>query len=167
MPRDADYWIERLELAEHPEGGYFRQVYKSREQVSGDCLSGRYGGPRSLSSCIYYLLKGSQFSALHRLKSDEIWHFHAGSPLTLFVIDRDGVLTRRKLGTDPDGGEAFHGVIKAGGWFGATVDDPRSYSLVGCTVAPGFEYDDFELGGRDELLRRYPLHADVIERLTH
>lgn len=73
----------------------------------------------------------------------------------------------KEFGIDPDGGEAFHGVIKAGGWFGATVDDPRSYSLVGCTVAPGFEYDDFELGGRDELLRRYPLHADVIERLTH
>lgn len=164
--RDADYWVERLELAEHPEGGYFRRTYRSKEEISRDCLPSRFSGPRPLSTSIYFLLKGSQFSALHRIKSDELWHFYTGSSLTIHVIDPAGSLTRLKLGNDLEKGEAFQGLVVADCWFGATVDDPASYSLVGCTVAPGFDFEDFELGSRKALIDQHPQHRPVIERLT-
>ena len=166
MVKDAGYWIEKLGLAEHPEGGYFRRIYRSRELIHKDCLPERYGGERSLSTAIVYLLKGSQFSALHRIKSDEVWHFYAGSSLTLYIIDGVGSLGQKKLGRDPDKGESFQELMEAGCWFGATVDDPDSYSLVGCTVAPGFEFDDFELGDRQTLTDLYPQHQLLIARLT-
>lgn len=164
--KDADYWIEKLELADHPEGGYFRRLHQSKEEISRDCLPPRFPGPRALSTSIIYLLKGSQFSALHRIKSDEIWHFYTGSSLTLYVIDPAGRLARMKLGNNPEKGEAFQRLVEAGCWFGATVDDPVSYSLMGCTVAPGFDFEDFELGSRKTLTDRYPRHRSVIERLT-
>jgi uncharacterized protein len=166
MVKDGDYWIEKLVLAEHQEGGYFRRVHRSMELVGESCLPERYKGPRVFSTSIYYLLKGDQFSALHRIKSDEIWHFYAGSGLTIYVIDAAAELSELKLGRDPEKGEEFQRVVEAGCWFGAVGNDPRSYSLVGCTVAPGFEFDDFELGERKDLMARYPRHRSVIERLT-
>jgi len=166
MVKDGDYWIEKLGLAEHPEGGYFRRVYRSIEPVGESCLPERYKGPRVFSTSIYYLLKGNQFSALHRIKSDEIWHFYAGSGLTIYVIDAAGELWELKIGRDLERGEEFQRVVEAGCWFGAARNDPRSYSLVGCTVAPGFEFEDFELGDRKELMARYPRHRSVIEKLT-
>lgn len=119
-----------------------------------------------MATAIYFLLPGDQFSALHRLRSDEVWHFYAGSSLTLHIIDPQGCLTQKKLGTNPDKGESFQVVVEAGCWFGATVDDPQGYALVGCTVAPGFEFEDFELGNRQQLLEQYPQHRELIERLT-
>jgi hypothetical protein len=166
LVRDADYWIERLGLAEHPEGGYFRRTYRSNEEISLDGLPSRFSGPRAFSTSIYFLLKGGQFSALHRIKSDELWHFYAGSSLTIHAIDQVGGLTRMKLGSDLENGEAFQRLVAARCWFGATVDDPASYSLVGCTVAPGFDFQDFELGNRKALTDQYPQHRSVIERLT-
>lgn len=166
MARDAAYWIESLKLARHPEGGYFRRTYEACDVIEKDHLPERFRGPRRLSTAIIYLLPGHEVSRFHRLKGDEIWHFYAGCTLTLYVIDPAGSLRHMRLGANWEQGEAFQGVIPSGCWFGAVVDDPASYSLVGCTVSPGFEYEDFELGGRDRLLASYPEHRWIIEKLT-
>jgi uncharacterized protein len=166
MERNAGFWIEKLGLVEHPEGGYFCETYRSSEQIALDCLPARFTGARLVSTAIYYLLRGSQYSALHRLRADELWHHYTGSSLTLFLIDPPGKLSELRLGPDLSRGERFQVIVPARHWFGATVDDPDSFSLVGCTVAPGFSPEDFELGRRGALLERYPQHAALIERLT-
>ncbi|MCS6949397.1 MAG: cupin domain-containing protein [bacterium] len=165
MNAEAQYWISVLGLQPHPEGGYYRETYRSEQRLMGCCLHG-HEGPRVAATAIYFLLPGGEFSALHRLRSDEMWHFYTGSSLTLHIIDDEGNLSQVKLGTNPQKGESFQAVVRAGCWFGATVDDPEGYALVGCTVAPGFEFEDFELGDRQQLLERYPQHRDLIERLT-
>ena len=166
MEPNADFWIEKLGLVEHPEGGYFCETYRSSEQIARDGLPSRFTGTRLVSTAIYYLLRGNQCSALHRLRADELWHHYAGSSLTLFLIDPSGDFSELRLGPDVSRGGHFQVVVPAGCWFGATVDDPDSFSLVGCTVAPGFSPEDFELGKRDVLLAQYPQHAAVIERLA-
>lgn len=166
MSRDATYWIESLQLARHPEGGYFKRTYEAREGIDKEHLPERFRGHRLFSTAIYYLLPGHEVSCFHRLKADEIWHFYTGSALTLYVIDHSGALLQRKLGTDHERGEVFQAPVHGGCWFGAVVDDPASYSLVGCTVSPGFDYEDFELGDRKSLLASYPEHRWIIERLT-
>ncbi len=165
MNAKAQYWIEHLQLQPHPEGGYYRETYRAEGRLLGCCLH-EHEGPRQLATAIYFLLAGDQFSALHRLRSDEMWHFYAGSPLTLHIIQPDGQLVQVRLGNNPANGESFQAVVKAGCWFGATVDDPEGYALVGCTVAPGFEFEDFELGDRQRLIEQYPQHREIIERLT-
>ena len=166
MRRDAWYWIEKLRLCQHPEGGWYARTFQSDEILDRNSLPERYPGARLVYTVIYYLLKGSEFSAFHRIKSDEVWHFYAGSGLTLYVIDKAGALHEEKLGSDPQRGESFQALVKAGCWFAARVDDPASYTLVGCTVAPGFEYEDFELAERSRLTEEYPQHKEIIERLT-
>ncbi len=158
----AEHWVKKLSLEEHPEGGYFRQTYKSDMQFT---LPG-YDGPRSAGTAIYYLLKSGQLSAFHRLKSDEVWHFYTGSALALHLIDTGGRLGRVLLGNDFSRGQAFQAVVRAGTWFATSVVRQRSYSLVGCTVAPGFEYRDWELGDRETLVREYPAHRKTIEKYT-
>ena len=153
-------WIRRLDLLPHPEGGYYCESYRSAETIAAA------GGTRALSTAIYFLLPGDQVSALHRIRSDEVWHFYAGSALTLFVIHRDGRLEQARLGPDATAGEAFQAFVPAGAWYGAVVDDPTSYALVGGTVAPGFDFADFELGERVALTREFPQHRVLIERLT-
>ena len=164
--KDARYWVQRLALNEHPEGGHFREVYRSHERIGAASLPSRYDGARSFSTSIYFLLQGGEVSRLHRLKSDELWHFYAGSPLTIHVLSEQGDYSTVVLGSDPERGEEFQAVVKAGWWFGATVNDSASYSLVGCTVAPGFDYQDFELADREELARAFPQHRQMIVRLT-
>lgn len=165
MNPKARFWIEKLQLQPHPEGGYYRETYRAEQRVLSCCLH-EHEGPRPIATAIYFLLPGDQFSALHRLRSDEMWHFYTGSPLTIYMIDPQGALSQVRLGANPENGERFQAVIKAVCWFGATVDDPEGYALVGCTVSPGFEYEDFELGNRQSLLERYPQHREIIERLT-
>ncbi|HEY3265457.1 MAG TPA: cupin domain-containing protein [Armatimonadota bacterium] len=166
MERTAEYWIERLNLERHPEGGYFRETYRAAETISEEALPERYAGPRSFSTLIYFLLAGDDFSAFHRLKSDEMWHFHAGVGLTVSLIHTDGRVEAIRMGPDPDDGQTFQAVIPAGCWFGAALDEPDAYALVGCTVAPGFDFADFELAEPDRLLKEFPDSEELIRRLT-
>jgi predicted cupin superfamily sugar epimerase len=158
--------VERLNLARHPEGGWYRETYRSAESIPADAVPDRFNGDRSVSTAIYFLLEKGDVSHLHRIKSDELWHFYSGAPLTLHLISQDGIYSKIVLGSGPAHGETFQAVVPAGYWFGAEVTGSGDYSLVGCTVAPGFDFADFEMGDRDELLQRYPEHAEVISLLT-
>lgn len=157
-------WIERLRLQRHPEGGWFRETYRATERLPRAALPARFDGDRAVATMIYYLLEGADYSAWHRIRQDEGWHYYAGSPLTLHLIDPAGRYSIRRLGLDADAEP--QGLAPAGWLFAATVDDPAGYTLVGCTVAPGFEFADFDLPPREQLLRQYPEHRAVIERLT-
>ncbi len=163
--RDAAYWINHLDLKPHPEGGHFKEVYRSAAAVSGEALKG-YDGPRNLGTSIYFLLQDEEFSALHRIKQDELWHFFAGSTLTVHVIDAAGRYSPISMGSDPEAGECLQALVPGGSLFGASVDGTQGYALVGCTCVPGFDFADFEMPGRDELIRRYPQHRELIDRLT-
>ncbi len=159
-------WIHHLELIPHPEGGYFRESYRATESISPDALPERYNQPRHLSTAIFFLLISGHFSAFHRVQSDELWHFHDGSPLTLHLLDPDGRLRRLHLGLQPHLGQLPQQTIPAGTWFAASVDDPDTFTLVGCTVAPGFDFADFQLADRRSLCADFPQHADLIIKLT-
>ena len=163
----AEYWIDRLRLAPHPEGGYFRETYRASEGVGRKQLPPRFRGARSFSTAIYFLLVGEQVSVLHRLAADELWHYYTGtSALAFQVLAADGVLTELQLGLDPDCGALPQAVIPAGRWFGAVVRDRSGFALVGCTVAPGFDSADFEVGERQDLVGRFPQHEGIITLLT-
>jgi predicted cupin superfamily sugar epimerase len=165
---DAERWIARLGLAPHPEGGWFRETYRAAEVIDRDALPARFGGARSVSTAVYFLITRDAFSALHRIRSDELWHFYAGDPVTVTLLDAAGrgSLTTVRLSRDPAHDALPQVVIPAGAWFGAEVAAPGTFALVGCTVAPGFDFADFELGRRAELVARYPAHRAAIERLT-
>lgn len=134
----------------------------------GGGAAGALPGPRSFATSIYFLLRAGEFSALHRIASDELWHFYDGDPLEVETIHPDGRHETLHLGRNADRGELFQAVVPAGCWFGAVGALPSrvGYSLVGCTVAPGFDFQDFELGRRAELIRAFPGHRTLIERLT-
>jgi hypothetical protein len=167
QPTTAAYWIKKLQMLPHPEGGYYAETYRSSETIKADSLPKRYNGDRTFSTAIYFLVEGGQFSALHRIASDELWHFYTGSSLLVYVIDPQGHLQMIRLGNNPEAGEVFQAVVKAGCWFGSKVEDPTGYALVGCTVAPGFDFADFELATRTELVNLYPQHGHIIESLTN
>ena len=158
--------ISSLQLLPHPEGGWYRETYRAGETIPADDLPERFEGERSLATSIYFLLTSDTFSALHRIKSDEQWHFYSGSCLTIHVIHPDGNYEQIRLGSKLDEGESFQTVVPHGRWFGATVDTPDSYALVGCSVAPGFDFADFEMGTRDDLITQFPKHEEIITRLT-
>lgn len=165
--QDAQYWVEHLQLTAHPEGGYFREIYRSSELITASALPARYEGDHAFTTSIYFLLTDAQFSAFHRLKSDEIWHFYGGTSLTLYIINPDGELKQIQLGNRFENGEHFQVIVEANQWFAAKVNQPNSYALVGCTVAPGFDFSDFELANRKELISQYPHHQKLITQLTH
>ena len=163
MRTTAEHLIERLFLARHPEGGWFRETYRSHEQRED--LPSHISRSRCICTAIYFLLEHGEFSALHRIKSDELWHHYAGSGLLIHVIDPGGEYRQLRLGKDIEAGEQFQAVVPAGSWFGA---EPKGegYSLVGCTVAPGFDFADLELADRGRLCVLYPQHRSLIDRLT-
>lgn len=158
--------IQELDLQAHPEGGYFKETYRSSEKIGKESLAGTYSGDRNVATCIYFLLDSDSFSALHRIKQDEIWHFYEGSSLEIHEIDLEGNYSCTQVGIDFQKGERPQYVVPAGHWFGATVLEKDSYSLVGCTVAPGFDFDDFEMAERSQLLQQFPQHETIIKRLT-
>jgi predicted cupin superfamily sugar epimerase len=156
--------ITRLKLSRHPEGGWYRESYRATGIVAANLLPQRFEGDRAFSTAIYFLLERGDISALHRIKSDELWHFYSGAALTVHVITPEGDYYPLKIGSDLAAGESFQAVVPANCWFGAEPEG--EYSLVGCTVAPGFDFADFEMGTREQLLRRFPAHASVILSLT-
>lgn len=164
--KDAMYWVKRLRLEPHPEGGYFRQTYRSEVTITREALSAGFGGDRAASTAIYFLLAGKNFSAFHRLRSDEMWHFYIGAPVSVHVIDASGKYSSIILGNDPEAGQVLQAVVPAGCWFASHVADWESFALVGCTVAPGFDFADFEMGKREALVAEYPQHRDLIRKLT-
>jgi predicted cupin superfamily sugar epimerase len=164
--KTARYWIEKLQLEAHPEGGYFRQTYRSDVMIAREALPAGFAGARAASTAIYFLLEGENFSAFHRLRSDEVWHFYAGDPLVVHVISPQGSYSSILLGCELEAGQVLQAVVLAGYWFASHVADWSSFAVVGCTVAPGFDFEDFEMGEREELVARYPQHRVLIEGLT-
>jgi uncharacterized protein len=167
MRPDASYWLEKLQLTRHVEGGAFREVYRSELILPRKSLPLFFQGDRNASTHIYFLLTAGQFSAFHRIAGDELWHFYFGDPLLVYEIGHNGRLTIHRLGNDPEKGESFQTVIKAGSWFASAPAPDSEYALVGCTVAPGFDFADFELASQETLAGQYPEHAEIIRRLTH
>jgi uncharacterized protein len=156
--------VERLALAPHPEGGYYRETYRAAGEIPGEALRGSgHKGPRRFSTAIYYLLPPGGVSRLHRMRSDEIFHFYLGGPMTLVKLGPGGQSETVMLGPDLAAGQSVQHKVDAGWWFGGWAGE--SFCLVGCTVAPGFDFEDFELGDRDSLLRSYPKAGSLIERL--
>ena len=166
MDKNAQDWIDRLDLSPHPEGGYYRVTYQSTLTIAQGALPSAFRGDRCASTAIYFLLSEKDFSAFHRLASDELWHFYAGSALIVYVIDAEGNYSELHLGNGFEAGEVFQAVVKAGSWFGSRLKDSAGFALVGCTVAPGFDFADFEMAKRSELIASYPEHRKLIEELT-
>lgn len=159
----ADEWVTRLGLQIHPEGGWYRETYRSDAVLRSTALPAGFGGDRAASTAIYYLLARNQSSRFHRIKSDEVWHLYDGGPLLIHCISPGGEYVCLRLGKGE--GQPQH-VVPAGTWFAAEPGDGVGYALAGCTVAPGFDFADFELGRRSELTRIFPRHRELIERLT-
>ena len=166
MPDTAQDWIDHLGLEAHPEGGYYRETYRTDESIPEASLPERFDEARDVATLIYFLLPAESFSALHRIQQDEVWHFYAGAPITLHQIAPDGTYTTQTLGRAVTDGQKLHTVVPAKTWFGATVDVDESYGLAGCTTAPAFEFADFELADRAALTETFPQHEGVIQRLT-
>lgn len=163
--KTAGYWIKHLLLQQHPEGGYYRETYRSTESAEGTSLPTRFGGARNYATTIYFLLPSDNRSLFHRIKSDEIWYYHAGSSLTIYVLDKND-LTKHRLGPDPEKGESFQAIIPANVWFGALVNEPDTYALSSCSVAPGFDFRDFERAERSALVAEFPNEKEIIDKLT-
>ena len=160
--KTAEYWIERLKLKHHPEGGFYRETYRSDGVISSSGLS-QFGGSRNYCTAIYFLLRHQDKSVFHRIKSDEIWHFHDGDQLEIYVLDAAGLVTHR-LGTDVDAGYQPQVIVPANHWFGAV--SKGSYVLASCTVSPGFDFSDFEIAQQEILLKEFPDHHTIIKKLS-
>ncbi|MEI4771322.1 cupin domain-containing protein [Psychrobacillus sp. FJAT-51614] len=154
---NAEYYIKQLGLEPHPEGGYFKSTFSSEETVNF----------RKLYTSIYFLLGAGDVSHFHRLKSDELWYFHGGSSLLVHVIDEDGNYLEHKIGLNIENGETPQVLVPKNSIFGSSVVDNGSFSLVGCMVAPGFEFEDFELFTQTDLLDKYPQHEQIIRKLAY
>jgi predicted cupin superfamily sugar epimerase len=153
-------------LLPHPEGGFYREVFKSSIEIGNNFLPRGFNGSRRLATSIYYLLRAGEISRLHRLKSDELLYFHFGSSLRIVMIDPEGQKHVRFLGPKIEKAEHLQILIPAGTIFGAELTNLGLFSLFSCAVSPGFEFDDFELFEKEDLLQAYPKHTDTIERFT-
>ena len=163
----ADYYIKKLELLSHVEGGAFKEIYRSALVIPKTELPAEFNGNRNASTAIYFLLKKGQFSALHKIAADELWHFYDGDELCIYEITKAGKLEKHLLGKDLEKGQSFTCLIKAGSWFGSRCEVKNGFSLVGCTVAPGFDFEDFTLAERATLLEEYPQYSVLIKELTY
>lgn len=155
--------IDRLQLTPHPEGGFYRETYRCEENIPQSGLPDRFHGTRSFSTAILFLLRNKDYSRLHRISQDEIWHFYLGGPLRLVMISPKGTVDEIILGQNVLDGQHLQYVVPAGSWFGAHPCEGSIFSLVGCTVAPGFSFEDFELGSRAELCTLFPHAAALIQ----
>jgi predicted cupin superfamily sugar epimerase len=161
--KDADFLIEQMQLQPHPEGGYFKESYRSDLVIEKSALPDHFGIDHVSSTAIYFLLKSGQVSKFHRIKQDEMWHFYLGSPLKLILIDDSGNLNEYILSPDYKNGHFFQVLVPAFTWMAAYPLDENSFTLVGCTVAPGFEFSDFTIADTEELKKMFPQHQDLID----
>lgn len=168
MPK-TEFWIERLGLEPHPEGGFYRETYRSgRSYDFGQ--ADPFRGARHYATAIHYLLKTGERSRLHRIHSDELWFYHAGDPLDVHVFPPEGQPSSFTLGCSPDKGELLQAAVAAESWFGAchSRQEPSAegYSLVSCVVAPGFDFRDFSFAPKEALLEKHPSFSAIIDRLS-
>lgn len=158
MNKQIQEIINLLDLKPHPEGGFYKETYRSSEL----CLN----ETRSLKTVIYFLLRSEDVSHFHRIKSDEMWYYHAGSPLIVHSIDEQGNYKEQKLGINFSEDEIPQYLVPKNVIFGSSVLEKDSYSLVSCSVSPGFDFEDFELFKQADLLDQFPLHQEIISKLT-
>lgn len=163
---NVDLLVNKLNLEPHPEGGYFKEVYRPSDIIPQKALPEGFLGDRTIATAIYFLIEKNNFSALHKIKSDETWHFYFGDALEVIEIDKNGVLTSTAIGNNLMAGEIFQYTVKANTWFGSRVKAGGNFSLVGCTVAPGFDFNDFELGKKEDLQKLFPQHQKIIVEMT-
>ena len=161
----AQQLIALYNLQPHPEGGWYKETYQSKEQIDADSLPERFGGSRAFSTAIYFLLEQGNFSAFHQIKSDECWHFYTGDPLVVYVLQQDGTLDEIMLGNDITNGQLFQYVVPANCWFASRPATDSKFCFVGCTVAPGFDFADFEMADAAVLSALYPQHQTAIQEL--
>lgn len=152
---DPEYWIKRLDLIEHPEGGFYRETYRTRKKVE----------KRNLATNIFYLLPFHTPSKFHRLKYDEYWYYHFGSPMKMYFFTPQGRYEEHVLGNDPDEGHELSLLVPGGTIFGGEVTEPEGFILVSCNMSPGFHFEDFEMFSKEELLKWYPSHKEIINKL--
>jgi predicted cupin superfamily sugar epimerase len=162
----AEVWVQELGMTAHPEGGFYKEVYRSKDTLSTGQLPERYPSARALGTSIFYLLRQGERSVFHRLISDELWYYHSGGPLEIIEITPEGQLIATRLGPNILAGEVLQHCVPKGHWFGARPLKNTEYSLLGCVVFPGFEFEDFELAEQQTLVSQYPQHRTVIEQLT-
>ena len=158
---------EALDLRKHPEGGYFKEVYRSKYIIPKASLNSSFDSDRNFSTSIYFLLTSASFSSFHKIHQDETWHFYEGSSIELHVIDPEGNHSKIRVGSHVERGDVFQFTVPGGHWFAAKIADEESYALVGCTVSPGFDFDDFTLGNREELSEMYPHLTEIVTSLTY
>jgi predicted cupin superfamily sugar epimerase len=153
---DATYWIKQLNLQPHPEGGYYKEVFRSDAEVVRKSET----TPKQALTSIHYLLEGTDYSGFHRLASDEIWYFHKGEPLHIHVIDQQGNYIRHELSDTETGSLSV--VVPAGLWFAAAILSASGFTLVSCAVAPGFDFTEFEMAKKEALTAQYPAHTTLL-----
>jgi predicted cupin superfamily sugar epimerase len=158
-----------LGLVPHPrEGGWYVRMYEAKEMVAAGAFEdGRYGGPRRTGTAIYYLLEPGSFSEMHRLRSDEVFHFYAGDAVEMLQLTMDGGGERVVIGSDLTRGQRPQVVVRRGVWQGTRLVEGGRWALLGCTVSPGFEFEDYEAGERTQLCQSWPEFAEEISALTH
>lgn len=159
MPTAEDY-IKQLQLTAHPEGGYYKETYRSENVIQAN----GFDGNRSVATSIYFLLRDNEKSHLHRIKSDEQWYFHAGDVLEIIVL-HEGKFSIQLLGTNIEKGEALHVTVPAGAWFGSRVKEQTGFVLVSCVVAPGFDFTDFELATYKKISREFPAYDSLLKEM--
>lgn len=163
----AEQVISLLHLRPYPvEGGHFIETYRADEEIPRECLPERYEGARSFGTAIYYLLTADSFSAMHRLWTDEIFHYYIGDPVEMLLLSPDGSGRIVALGPDLLSGMRPQVIVRRGVWQGARLRDGGGFALMGTTVSPGFDYGDYEIGQREVLLASYPQFGDMIAALT-
>lgn len=152
MAFSASYWIEKLQLIPHPEGGYYKEIYRDQNHLK---LTNDFNGHRNFSTAIYYLLEKGDFSCFHRIKSDELWHHYEGGGLQIYYEDHGEIITL-PLGKDLSKGQVPMQVVPKNKWFAAEPAEHTEYALMGCTVAPGFDFSDFEMASKSDF-KNHPL----------
>ena len=158
--------VEMLDLRPHPEGGFYKETYRSSHLIPNNVLAGNHEGDRSYGTGIYFMLTGDTFSAFHRIEQDELWFFHQGATIELHTISPEGHHSKHLIGNDIANNEHPQLLVPATYWFAARILDSKAFALVSCTVSPGFDFRDFVLPSKSELTELFPQHAMLIDQFT-